>query len=144
MSEIFILHLDSTDGDLYTKLLKVINESGHGIKKISTESDMLLQFRELKILPNRHQVFQSGKEIILTRKDFEILMLLTQNRGRVFSKEQIYDAIWNNEYIFDKRNMTSYINKIRKKIEPDPAHPRYIITVWGVGYKFNGNHNGLI
>lgn len=104
MSEIFILYLDSTDRDLYTKLLKVINESGHGIKKISTESDMLLQFRDLKILPNRHQVFQSGKEIILTGKEFEVLM---QNRGRVFSKEQIYDTIWNNEYIFDERNMTS-------------------------------------
>ena len=80
----------------------------------------------------------------MTGKEFEILMLLAQNRGRVFSKEQSYDAIWNNEYIFDKRNITSYINKIRKKIEPDPAHPRYIITVLGVGYKFNGNHNGLI
>lgn len=57
------------------------------------------------------------------------LMLLAQNRGRVFSKEQIYNAVWNNKYIFDERNMTAYINKIRRKIEPDPAHPRYIITV---------------
>lgn len=66
---------------------------------------MLLQFRDLRILPNMHQVFQNGKEIILTGKEFEILMLSTQNRGHVFSKEQIYDVIWNNEYIFDKRNI---------------------------------------
>ena len=79
----------------------------------------------------------NGTEIVLTGKEFEILMLLVQNRGRVFSKEQIYDAVWNNEYVFDERNMTAYINKIRRKIEPDPAHPRYIITVWGVGYKFS-------
>ena len=65
-------------------------------------------------------------------------MLLAQNSGRVLSKEQIYNAVWNNEYVFDERNMTAYINKIRKKIEPDPSHPSYIITVWGVGYKFNG------
>ena len=92
----------------------------------------------------QRSVWVNDAEIELTYIEFEILCLLASNPGRVFSKEQIYDAIWNNEYIFDKRNMTSYINKIRKKIEPDPAHPRYIITVWGVGYKFNGNHNGLI
>ncbi|MBQ2801603.1 MAG: winged helix-turn-helix domain-containing protein [Lachnospiraceae bacterium] len=65
-------------------------------------------------------------------------MLLAKNRGRVFSKEQIYDMVWNNEYVYDGRNMTAYINKIRRKIEPNPARPRYILTVWGVGYKFNG------
>lgn len=46
--------------------------------------------------------------------------------------------IWGNEYVYDGRNMTAYINKIRKKIEPNPTRPIYILTVWGVGYKFNG------
>lgn len=64
-------------------------------------------------------------------------MLLARNRGRVFSKEQIYDLVWGNEYVYDSRNMTAYINKIRKKIEPE-ARPIYILTVCGVGYKFNG------
>ena len=94
-------------------------------------------FDGLKLVPENYQVFRNGTEIVLTGKEFEILMLLVQNKGRVFSKEQIYDAVWNNEYVFDERNMTAYINKIRRKIEPDPAHPRYIITVWGVGYKFS-------
>ncbi len=56
----------------------------------------------------------------------------------MFLQKSRYNAIWNKEYVFDERNMTAYISKIRQKIEPDPAHPRYIITVWGVGYKFNG------
>lgn len=138
LSEIFILHLDSADEELYTNLLKVISESNYQIYKISSEENMTLRFKDLELIPESYQVFRCGKEIALTGKEFEILMLLAQNSGRVFSKEQIYDAVWNNEYVFDERNMTAYVNKIRKKIEPDPAHPRYIITVWGVGYKFNG------
>ena len=137
MSELFILHLDNADKELYTKLLKVISESDCRIHKISSKEDTL-RFKDLELMPESYQVFRSGKEIILTGKEFEILMLLAQNSGRVLSKEQIYNAVWNNEYIFDERNMTAYINKIRKKIEPDPSHPKYIFTVWGVGYKFSG------
>ena len=91
MSEVFILHLDNADEDLYTKILKAINESGHSLQRISARSDMPLQFEDLKILPDRHQVFQSDREVVLTGTEFEILMLLAENIGRVFSKEQIYN-----------------------------------------------------
>ncbi len=113
-----------------------MNEYGYQLP-IDLEEDTSLSLDGLQLIPENYQVFRNGKEIVLTGKEFEILMLLAQNSGRVFSKEQIYDAVWNNEYVYDERNMTAYINKIRRKIEPDPAHPRYIITVWGVGYKFN-------
>ena len=137
MSEIVILHLDTSNEEIYTKLLEVINGSGYQLQTISSDKNMILHIKDLEIIPENYQVFRDGKEIFLTGKEFEILILLARNRGRVFSKEQIYDAVWNNEYVFDERNMTAYINKIRRKIEPDPAHPRYIITVWGVGYKFS-------
>ena len=77
------------------------------------------------------------KEVILTAKEFDILELLARNKGRVFSKDEIYDRIWGESYVLDNRNIIAYINKIRKKIEPDPSNPIYILTVWGVGYKFN-------
>ena len=137
MSEIVILHIDASNEEIYAKLLEVISESNYQIQTISPKKNMILYIQDLEIIPENYQVFRNGKEIFLTGKEFEILILLAKNKGRVFSKEQIYDAVWNNEYVFDERNMTAYINKIRKKIEPDPAHPRYIITVWGVGYKFN-------
>lgn len=54
------------------------------------------------------------------------------------TKKSLTFRLRNNEYMYDGRNMTAYINKIRRKIEPNPARPRYILTVWGVGYKFNG------
>lgn len=73
----------------------------------------------------------------MTSKEFDILEFLAWNKGQVFSKEQIYDRIWGEYYVADDRNITAYINKIRKKIEPDQSNPIYIQTVWGVGYKFN-------
>ena len=137
MSEIKLIIMKSVDDEFLIKLQHLFNEYGYQLP-MESEEDTSLSFDGLELIPENYQVFRNGREITLTGKEFEILMLLVQNRGRVFSKEQIYDAIWNDEYVFDERNMTAYINKIRRKIEPDPAHPRYIITVWGVGYKFNG------
>lgn len=121
----------------YGKLEELLKEYGYQMEDCVNKATEI-SFGELRIVPKNYQVFRNGVEVRLTGKEFEILMLLAKNRGRVFSKEQIYDAVWNNEYVFDERNMTAYINKIRRKIEPDPAHPKYILTVWGVGYKFNG------
>ena len=73
----------------------------------------------------------------MTNKEFDILELLARNKGQVFSKEQIYDYVWGENYFSDSRNIIAYINKIRKKIKLDPANPIYILTVWGIGYKFN-------
>ena len=140
MSEVFILHLGHEDENLWNKLVDLLDENGYQINHLETvnKSLRLLKFDGLEIIPDQHQVLVNDKEVILTGKEFQILMLLVQNRGRVFSKEKIYDSVWNNEYVYDGRNMTAYINKIRRKIEPNPARPRYILTVWGVGYKFNG------
>lgn len=66
-----------------------------------------------------------------------ILQLLAQNPGRVFSKEQIYDIVWNEPYSGDYNIVMSHISHIRDKIEDDPSNPVYIQTVWGVGYRFN-------
>ncbi len=140
MGEVFLLHISHKDEELYEKLVDLLTESGYRINHLQNKESQaeLLQFKELEIVPERHQVFLNKQEVVLTGKEFQILMLLARNRGRVFSKEQIYDLVWGNEYVYDGRNMTAYINKIRKKIEPDPTRPIYILTVWGVGYKFNG------
>ena len=70
-------------------------------------------------------------------KEFDILWFLAQNRGEVFTKEQIYRAVWSDNYLLDDSNIMAFIRKLRKKIEPDPDAPRYILTLWGIGYKFN-------
>ena len=83
------------------------------------------------------KVVRDGSEITLTPKEFDILYFLAKNRGEVFTKEQIYQAVWDGEYLLDDSNIMAFIRKIRKKIEPNPDAPQYIITIWGIGYKFS-------
>lgn len=73
----------------------------------------------------------------LTSKEFDLLYFLYAHRGQVFSKEQLYENVWGYDDIPASSNLTSFIRKLRKKVEPDPDNPIYIITVWGVGYKFS-------
>lgn len=73
----------------------------------------------------------------LTGKEFDLLLFLAMNKGRVFTKKQIYTQVWTDDYAFDDSNIMSFVSKLRKKIEPDPEHPFYIQTVRGVGYRFN-------
>ncbi len=82
---------------------------------------------------------QAGKDISLTPKEFDILLFLAKNKGEVFTKEQIYKAVWDEDYVMDDSNIMAFIRKLRKKIEPNPDAPEYILTIWGIGYKFNDN-----
>lgn len=79
---------------------------------------------------------KNGNHLYLTSKEFDLLYFLYSYRGQVFTKEQLYENVWGYDYAPDAKNLTSFIRKLRKKIEPDPDNPQYIITVWGVGYKF--------
>lgn len=98
-----------------------------------------LQCGSLSIDLRLRRVIRDGKEIALTPKEFDILYFLARNRGEVFTKEQIYKAVWENDYLLDDSNIMAFIRKLRKKIEPNPDAPEYILTIWGIGYKFNDN-----
>ena len=80
---------------------------------------------------------EKGEEIYLTAKEFDLLYFLYCHKGQVFSKEQLYENVWGYDSALEGSNLTSFIRKLRKKIEPDPDNPQYILTVWGVGYKFS-------
>ncbi len=95
---------------------------------------------ELCILAKSRKVTRQGKEISLTPKEFDILYFLAKNRGEVFTKEQIYRAVWADDYLLDDSNIMAFIRKLRKKIEPNPDAPEYILTIWGIGYKFNDTY----
>ena len=80
---------------------------------------------------------EDGNIVYLTAKEFDLLYFLVLHKGQVFTKEQLYDNVWGYDYVADAKNLTGFIRKLRMKIEPDPQSPKYILTVWGVGYKFN-------
>ena len=82
---------------------------------------------------------KGNKEIEFTFTEFEILLLLAQNAGMVFSKEKIHNIVWKEPYFGDYNIVMSHIRNLRGKIEDNPSKPIYIQTVWGVGYRFNKN-----
>ena len=79
-------------------------------------------------------VYREGERIELTAREFELMSLLMQNPGRVYSREKLLDTVWGYEYIGDLRTVDVHIRRLREKVEPDPAKPQYILTKWGVGY----------
>lgn len=85
----------------------------------------------------KHFVTVNDNMVELTGREFDLLFFLATNKGRVFTKKQIYTQVWEEDYAFDDSNIMSFISKLRKKIEPDPERPFYIQTVRGVGYRFN-------
>jgi len=97
----------------------------------------ILNFKDMMIDKENRTVCINGKSINLTVKEFDLLVFLAFNKGRVFTKKQIYTHVWEDEYAFDDNNIMSFISKLRKKIEPDSERPFYILTVHGVGYRFN-------
>jgi two-component system response regulator RegX3 len=84
----------------------------------------------------RHELSVRGAKVAVPRKEFELLELLMGNEGRVLTRETIFDEVWGTGYIGDAKTLDVHIKRLRAKIEPDPAHPTYITTVRGVGYRF--------
>ena len=113
------------------------------IQWLSDELDITIvpikqQMNNFHIDPlTRTYVKNTGETVYLTAKQFDLLYFLFSHRGQVFTKEQIYENVWGYDNAPDASNLSSFIRKLRLKIEPHPDNPRYIITVWGVGYKFS-------
>ena len=91
---------------------------------------------DLEVHIDSRRVMRNKKEIVLANKEFDLLAFLIENPDVVFSKETLFDRIWGMEPMGETSTVTVHINRIREKIEPDPSNPRYIETVWGVGYRF--------
>lgn len=104
-------------------------------KKMESES---VKVGGLEINLNRHEVWSEGKSISLTPTEFKILTILLGNPGRVYSRLQLLDAALGFAYEGYERSIDTHVSNLRKKIEPDPANPRYILTVYGTGYRFGG------
>lgn len=94
-----------------------------------------LYFKELSLDPDTFSAQVKGKSIQLTSKEFHILKLFMTNQRRVFTKEQIYHFIWEDDYYGNENVINVHIRRLREKIEEDPSNPQYIQTVWGIGYK---------
>jgi len=95
-----------------------------------------LNFGDLSIETDKRQVRIGGREINLTAKEFDLLLFFARHPGRVYDRTALLDKVWGYGHDGYEHTVNSHINRLRSKIEDDPAKPRYVLTVWGVGYKF--------
>ena len=94
-----------------------------------------LEVDEIALDPERHEVRIRGEQVQLPLKEFELLHVLLANAGRVITREQLIDRVWGSDYVGDTKTLDVHVKRLRAKIEPDPAHPTYLVTVRGLGYK---------
>ena len=99
-------------------------------------SEQPLEADGIHIDPAKRSMRVAGRAVELTAREFDLLLHLAGNPGRVYTRSQLLDAVWGYTHLGYEHTVNSHINRLRAKIEPDPATPRYVLTVWGVGYKF--------
>ncbi|MBB6624026.1 response regulator transcription factor [Clostridium gasigenes] len=114
---------------------KRFNAKNKIIDNGSKEAKNIIEIDDLGINLETHEVWKDEVLIKLTPTEFDILVVLAQNRGKVFSIENIYNSVWKQEFMKSDNTVMVHIRKVREKIEDDPRKPKFIKTVWGVGYK---------
>jgi DNA-binding response OmpR family regulator len=122
----------ATPAEVVARVKTVLRRAGRGEARPQT----ILDFGRLVIDLRAHEVRVDGRVVAFTAREFELLQLLAERPRQVFTREQLYERLWGP--YGDRHTLTVHIGRLREKIEVDPAHPRYIITVWGVGYRFEG------
>lgn len=128
---------DDKDEEILNELFSFLTSKYHMEMINVFPGKTYLEYDDLIIDAKLRAVRSRGEHVELTNYEFEILYLLAGHPGQVFSKEQIYNQVWKEPYCGAEDNVMSLIRRIRKKIEPEPSKPVYILTVWGIGYKFN-------
>ncbi len=145
-----VLGLEIGADDYLTKPFS-IHELLARVKAIFRRIDTLASVREspppevitagaIVINPATRSVTVDGKAVELTAKEFDLLFYLARNAGRVYSRAQLLDQVWGYGHDGYEHTVNSHINRLRAKIERRPADPEYVLTVWGVGYKFTDEH----
>lgn len=119
--------------------IKALFRRVDALKQVNTESadqNKLITCGDLRIDLQRHQVLLAGDTIELTAREFDLLVHFALHPGRVYSRVQLLDKVWGYNHEGYEHTVNTHINRLRNKIEKDPANPDFILTVWGVGYKF--------
>jgi DNA-binding response OmpR family regulator len=98
----------------------------------------VLSFEGLRVDPNTREVLVDGEPATLTAREFDLLYHMASTPGRVYTRDQLMETVWGYTFSADTSTVSVHMRRLREKVEPDPAKPRYLQTVWGVGYKFGG------
>ena len=118
------------------ELLARVNAQLRRSQVFNKENLEIIDIENIRIYTKEYKVEKNGRDLNLSRNEFELLVFLSKNPRQVFSRDQLYERIWGFDSYGDLNTVTVTINRLRQKIEDNPKNPKYILTVWGVGYKF--------
>jgi two-component system response regulator RegX3 len=120
--------------ELIARIRAVLRRRGQG-----SESSDVLESGPVRLDIDRHVVSIDGAQVTMPLKEFELLEVLLRNAGRVLTREQLMSRVWGADYFGDTKTLDVHIKRLRAKLEPDPSAPRHLVTIRGVGYRFDGS-----
>jgi len=126
--------------ELVARVNAILRRSDEYQSAVDIDGGEALQFGNLSVDPAKRQVMLGESSVELTAKEFDLLWHFASNPGRVYTRAQLLDSVWGYGHDGYEHTVNSHINRLRAKIEIDPARPSYVTTVWGVGYKFSADN----
>lgn len=137
MSEIIVIRVADPDGSLLQAIVDALKDRRAEIIHVTAQFSAVLRIGELEINHEHRRVLMAGREVRLNHGEYAMLYCMANRPGQVFSKAQLYEAAWGEEYLHGTNSVENTIWRLRRKLEEDPRHPTYIKTVVGMGYKID-------
>ena len=137
MEEIIVIRATDPDGSVFQAVMDALSGKRAEVVDVADQSASVLHIGDLEIHHEQRRVLMAGREVELNHGEYAMLYCMASSPGQVFSKAQLYEAAWGEEYLHGTNSVENTIWRLRKKLEEDPKHPGYIKTVVGAGYKID-------
>ena len=137
MEEIIVIYAQDPDGSVFQAVMDALKGKRAEVVDVSNLSASVLHIGDLEIHHEQRRVLMAGREVELNHGEYAMLYCMASSPGQLFSKAQLYEAAWGEEYLHGTNSVENIIWRLRRKLEEDPKHPGYIKTVVGAGYKID-------
>ena len=137
MEEVIVIRAQDPDGSVFQAVMDALKGKRAEVVDVSNLSASMLRIGDLEIHHEQRRVLMAGREVELNHGEYAMLYCMASSPGQVFSKAQLYEAAWGEEYLRGTNSVENTIWRLRRKLEEDPRHPGYIKTVVGAGYKID-------
>ena len=137
MEEIIVIRAADPDGSVFQAVMDALKGKRAEVVDVSNLSASMLRIGDLEIHHEQRRVLMAGREVELNHGEYAMLYCMASSPGHVFSKAQLYEAAWGEEYLHGTNSVENTIWRLRRKLEEEPRHPAYIKTVVGMGYKID-------
>ena len=137
IDEIIVIRAADPDGSLFQTLMDALENKRTEVIHVAVPFSSVLRIGELEIHHEYRRVLMAGREVVLNHGEYAMLYCMASSPGQVFSKAQLYEAAWGEEYLHGTNSVENTIWRLRRKLEEEPRHPAYIKTVVGMDYKID-------